>query len=510
MSEKQTIEKVSFVDKLLNFIEVVGNKLPDPVMIFVGLTILVMIVSAMVASQGVSVVHPGNGETMPAINLLSIDQLQAAMGNVVGNFQGFPPLGLVIVVMIGAGLAEKSKYMETLMKNSVTKVPKSMLTLMVLFIGILANAAADAGFIILPPLAAIMYKSVGRNPLLGLFVAFVAVAAGFSANLIVNLLDVLLAGFTINAAQSIDPNIELTAAMNIYFNIALTFVLSVVGYFVAEKIVSPRIDKLELDGDLMDEEEVEITQTEKTAIKYANISVLIYAIILVLLAVIPIYGSPFLVGEADAIINSNSPFMRGLVPIITLLFFIPGLVYGIKTNQIKSASDAVKLISQSLGELGGYILLAFVASQFISLFNQSHLGIILAVNGAHFIQNIGLSGGALIVAFILFSGLLNLFIGSASAKWAMLAPIFVPMFMLLGYEPALTQMAFRIGDSMSNPISPLFPYFPMIIGFAARYKKDIKLGTIISITMPFSIAFGIAMTVMLLIFMYVGIPLGPA
>jgi aminobenzoyl-glutamate transport protein len=356
-----------------------------------------------------------------------------------------------------------------------------------------------------------MFKSVGRNPLLGLFVAFVAVAAGFSANVIVSLLDVLLAGFTIPAAESIDANIVLTPAMNLYFIISLTFILSIVGYFVTEKIVAPRVEAIPLDQNVGEEENVDVTPKEKTALKWANLSVLIFAILLVILSIAPLNdGVPFLVGSNGSIIDGDSTFMRGLVPIVTLLFFIPGLVYGRKTGQIQSASDAVKMISSSLGELGGYILLAFVASQFIALFNQSHLGIIIAVNGAHLIQNIGLSGGALIVVFILFTGLLNIFIGSASAKWAMLAPIFVPMFMLVGYEPALTQMAFRIGDSMTNPISPLFPYFPMIIGFAARYKKDIKLGTIISITLPYSIAFGIAMIAALLLFMYVGIPLGPA
>lgn len=505
------VKKVGFFNRFLNAIESVGNKLPSPVVLFLILSALIMIVSTILALNNVSVTHPGTGYQMDALNLLSLNELQAFLGNFVGNFQNFPPLGLVLVVMVGAGLAEKSKFMETAMRCSVVNLPKKLITVMIFFIGILANAAGDSGFIILPPLAAIIFLSVGRHPLIGIFAAFAGVAAGFSANVVINLSDVLLAGFTIPAAETIDPYIQLTPAMNLYFLIASTVLLTVVGTFVTEKIIAPRFEGEDLSEQFENEVLTEITEIERRGVKKALLAVGVYAAFIVFLCVAPIHdGVPFMVGSNGGIMDADATFMRGLVPIITLLFFIPGLVYGIATKRIKSSFDAVNMITESLSEMGGYILLAFVASQFIALFNQSNLGIILAVNGAEFLQNIGLTGGPLFVAFIIFCGIVNLFIGSASAKWAMLAPIFIPMFMLLGYDPAQTQIAFRIGDSITNPISPLFPYFPMLIGFAAKYKKDIGLGTIISNMMPYSIIFGIVWITLFLIFFYLGLPLGPA
>ncbi|MCL1950561.1 MAG: AbgT family transporter [Turicibacter sp.] len=505
-------EKSGIFNLFLNGIEKLGNRLPSPVMIFLFFSILIMVVSAFLANAGVSVIHPATGDTMDAINLLSIPQLQAFLGNVVGNFQGFPPLGLVLVVMIGAGLAEKTKFMETAMRGSIANLPKGLLTTMIFLVGIMANAVGDAGFIILPPLAATLFLSVKRHPLIGLFAAFAGVAAGFAANLIINMGDVLLAAFTLQAAQTIDAYINISPAMNMYFLFISTFMLTAAGVFVTEKIIAPRFEGEELPEELLNEATVEaISPEEKRGIKLATLSVLAYAAILVFLSLVPLYnGQAFLVGSNGGLMDADSTFMRGLVPIITLLFFIPGLVYGIATKQIKSSFDLVKLIGDSLSDMGGYILLAFAASQFIALFNQSNIGIILAVEGAHFLQDIGLTGGPLFVAFILFCAFINLFIGSASAKWAMLAPIFIPMFMLMGYDPAQTQIAFRIGDSITNPISPLFPYFPMIVGFASKYKKNIGMGTLISNMIPYSLVFGVLWIILFLVFFFLGLPLGPA
>jgi len=505
-------ERVGIFDRFLNMIEKVGNRLPSPVILFLIFSIAVMIISAILAAGDVSVVHPGTGDEMPALNLLSVPQLQAFLGNFVGNFQGFPPLGLVLVVMIGAGLAEKTKFMETAMRRSVVNLPKVLLTSMIFFIGIVANAAGDSGFIILPPLAATMFLAAKRHPLIGLFAAFAGVAAGFSANVIINMSDVLLASFTLSAAQTIDPGLSLSPAMNMYFLFISTFLLTGLGTLVTEKIIAPRFENESFSAEFANDEDLAtVSDEEKRGLNRAYLALLGYGAFIAFLSIVPLYnGVPFMVGSNGGLMDADSTFMRGLVPIITLLFFIPGLVYGISTKQIRNSFDMVKLISDSLSDMGGYILLAFAAAQFIALFNQSNMGIILAVNGAYFLRDIGLTGGPLFVAFILFCGFINLFIGSASAKWAMLAPIFIPMFMLLGYDPAQTQIAFRIGDSITNPISPLFPYFPMIIGFAAKYKKDIGIGTIISNMIPYSLLFGIAWIALFLIFFYFGIPLGPA
>lgn len=504
--------KVNVFDRFLNMIEVVGNKLPDPVMIFLVLCIAIMIISFFLANAGVSVVHPGTKEKMDAVNLLSIEQLQIYLGSFVGNFQNFPPLALVLVVMVGAGLAEKTKFMETAMRSSVVNMPKQLLTCMIFFIGISANAAGDAGFIILPPLAAIMFLSVGRNPLVGIFAAFAGVAAGFSANILVNMADVLLAGFTVPAAQTIDPSYAGTPAMNWYFLMASTVVLTAAGTFVTEKIVAPRFENGQDSAyDVVNQDLTEISDVEKKALKKAVVSIGFYIALILFLCLAPINeGQAFMVGPNNSLLEADAPFMKGIVPLITLLFFIPGYVYGRSTKQIQSSFDTCRLIGSSLAEMGGYILLAFAAAQFIALFTQSNIGIILAVSGAEFLKNIGLTGGPLFVVFILFCGFINLFIGSASAKWAMLAPIFVPMFMLLGFDPAQTQIAYRIGDSITNPISPLFPYFPMVVGFAAKYRKDIKMGTIISSMLPYSLVFGVLWIIIFLAYFYLGLPLGPA
>jgi len=510
-NENNTIEKVGLFQKFLNAVEVIGNKLPAPAMIFVILSAILMVVSAILANQHVEVIHPGTGDTMVAENLLSVPNIQRFLGSVVSNFQGFPPLGLVLAVMIGAGLAEKTDFLASAMKMSVINLPNALLTVMIFFIGILGNLASDAAFIIMPPLAATMFLAAGRHPLVGLFAAYAGVAAGFSANLLITTTDILAASFTIPSAETIDPNITLTPAMNLYFLWVSTFVLTAVGTFVTEKIIAPRFENDKVDESLLDESSAEVTPLEKRGVRLALLAALIYIIIIALLSVIPIHeGVPFMVGDNGQLLESSSTFMRGLVPLVTLLFFIPGLVYGIVVGKIKNSHDMVKLITQSMNEMGSYIVLAFFAAQFIALFNQSNIGIILAVNGAAFLTHIGLQGGPLWVAFILFCGFINLFIGSASAKWAMLAPIFIPMFMLMGYDPAQTQMAFRIGDSITNPISPLFSYMPMILAFASKYRKNIGLGTIISNMLPYSIIFGIVWIILFLIFFYLGIPLGPA
>ncbi|MGL4382141.1 MAG: AbgT family transporter, partial [Bacilli bacterium] len=497
-------KKESLLIRLLNKIEVLGNKLPNPVTIFVYLCLVVVIVSLIASLNNLEVINPATNESIKAINLLSVEQLGLFLGNIVGNFQSFPPLGLVLVVMIGAGVAEKTRFMETAMKATIINLPPSFLTYMVILIGIVANAAGDAGFIILPPLAAVLFLTTNRHPLIGLFAAYAGVAAGFSANLLVSMLDVLLASFTIPAAESVDPSYAniATPAMNWYFLIVSTIFLSITATIITEKIIAPRFnneDLAQFKKDSQSDNQL-ITVSEKKALNKAFIAVVIYLIIILLLALVPLnsipfipqqYSNAFLAGPGGKLLETNAPFMRGLVPIITLLFFIPGVVYGKATKQIKTDHDIVRIIGQSLSEMGPYILLAFMASQFIALFNQSNLGIVLAVTGADFLKNIGFTGGPLFVSFILFCAFLNLFIGSASAKWAMLAPIFVPMFLLLGYDPAITQMAYRIGDSVTNPISPLFTYFPMIVGFVAKYKKDAGVGTIISNMLPYSFVFTI-------------------
>lgn len=511
--ETKNQEKQGFMMRLLNGVERVGNKLPDPVTIFVMLWFVVIILSAIVANSGVTAVHPGqiDEETgknlvVSGVNLLSKEQLQLFLANVVTNFTSFAPLGLVLVTMLGAGLAEKSGYMEAVMKSSVTKVPKSFLTGAIIFIGIMSNAVADAGFVVLPPLAALVFLGVGRHPLVGLFAGYAGVAAGFSSNLIVCMLDVLIAGFTIPAAQIIDPNYVGTPAMNWYFLMASTVMLTVLGAFVTERYLAPRFEGSSFEvGD--SDVTTELTPREKKAMKTATIGLLIGVLVVVALCIGP---NAFMKDpETGSLLSANATLMKGMVPIITVLFFIPGLTYGVVNKTIKNDKDLAAILYESMAGMGSYIVLAFAAGQFLALFNASNMSSLLSIKGAKWLEGIGLSGPGLIVAFILFAAFINMFVGSASAKWAIMAPIFVPMFLLLGYDPALTQVAYRIGDSITNPISPLFTYFPVLLAFAKKYDKDIGIGTVMASMMPYSIVFGIAWIILLVIFMVAGLPLGP-
>lgn len=507
MEKKQaTAEKQSLFMRFLNGVERVGNKLPDPVTIFFILWFVVIAISAIVAKSGVTAVHPGTGETVAGVNLLSKEQLQLFLSSIVTNFTGFAPLGLVLVTMLGAGLAEKVGMMEIMLKSVASKIPNKLVTAAVIFIGIMANAVADAGFVVFPPLAALIYIGIGRHPLTGMFAAYAGVAAGFSANLIISMLDALVAGFTIPAAQIIDPNYTSTPAMNYYFLIVSCFILTAVGTFVTERYIAPRFDGTPYEDTGYDAN-AEVTPQEKKALKYAGIAMLIFVVIVVALCIGP---NAFMKDkETGSLLAPAAPLMAGMVPLITLLFFIPGVVYGVVAGKIKNDKDIAALLYESMAGMGSYIVLAFAAGQFLALFNSSNMSSLLAIKGAEWLKNIGLTGPLLIVAFVVFACFINMFVGSCSAKWAIMAPIFVPMFMLLGYSPALTQMAYRIGDSITNPISPIFTYFPVILAYAKKYDKNAGMGTIMSAMLPFSIIFFIAWIVLLLIFMIANIPLGP-
>ncbi|PID77167.1 MAG: aminobenzoyl-glutamate transporter [Deltaproteobacteria bacterium] len=501
----EAVKRKGMMDRLLNFVEVTGNKMPDPVTIFIVLTAVFMLISCLLSYLGVTIEHPMTKKEVSVINMLSVSSLQNLLAGMVKNFQAFPPLGLVLVVMFGAGVADKTGFMAALLKKSIAKTPKQFITLSIVFIGIVANAAGDAGFIVLPPLAGVIYASVGRHPLAGIFVAFAAVAAGFSANIMVNMLDILIASFTIPAAQVIKPEYVQTPAMNYYFLVVSTVVLVIAAVFITEKVIEPRLG--EYKGAYKPEEKPIDDQAESLGLKYAGIS---FAVLTVLLIALCLGERPFLGDpKTGSLLSYNAYLMKGMVPIVAVFFLIPAVFYGIGVGRIKNDKDVIAMMNQAMNELGGYIVLIFFAAQFLAVFTQSNMGIVLATSGANFLKNIGFSGLPLIFCFLVFSSFINMFVGSASAKWAILAPVFVPMFLLLGYDPAFTQMAYRIGDSITNPVSPIFPYFPILIAFAKKYDKDIGMGKIIANMLPYSMVFGILWFALLAIFMIFDLPLGP-
>ncbi len=496
----QRSENKNLLNKMLDIVEKVGNKLPDPVTLFIIFAIIIIIVSHIASLLGVKVVNPATNETVQAVSLLTKEGFQKIMTNMVNNFAEFPPLGLVLVTMIGVGLAEGVGLISALLRKLVLSAPKKIITVSIVFAGLLANMAGDAGFIVLPPIAALVFMSVGRHPIAGMVAAYASVAGGFSANLIVNMLDALLAGFTQSAAEIIDPNVVTNPAMNWYFLAASCIFFVPLAVWVTEKVVEPRLP--EYTGRKMSMDKLK--RVELKGLKWAGITTLLF-LSLIALTVIPENG--WLRGEDGGIIIS--PFMSSLVPIIMGLFLFPALAYGIVTKEIRSDKDMAHKMAKALGTMGMYMVISFFAAQFIAYFSWSNLGIIMAVSGADTLKSLGLTGLPLLVGFIIFSAFLNMFIASSSAKWAIVGPVFVPMFMLLGYDPAFTQLAYRIGDSITNPITPMFAYFAILLAWAKQYDKNMGLGSLIAVMLPYSIFFAISWIIFFIVWYFLGLPLGP-
>ncbi|KPH73470.1 MULTISPECIES: AbgT family transporter [Bacillaceae] len=492
----------------LDRIEVVGNKLPHPATLFAILALLVILLSAALQPLGISVEHPGEEGTMVEIkNLLSAEGIQYIFTSMTDNFIGFAPLGVVLLTMLGIGIAERTGLISALLRGFVLSVPNRFITLGLVFAGIMSSVASDAGYVVLPPLGALIFAALGRHPLAGLAAAFAGVSGGFSANLLLSGTDAMLGEMTIAAAAIIDPAYAETMniAMNWLFIAVSVFVLTFLGAWVTERIVEPRLGAYKGDQ----KEELESLQPiEKKGLIWASISVVV-GVVLASLLVIP-SNAPMRGTEGDAMAQIiQSPFMSSLVPIIAILFFIPGLTYGIVTKSIRSDKDVASQMSDTMASMGTFIVLAFTAGQFVAFFNETNMGLVLGVYGAELLGSVNLTGIPLILLFILIASVINLFIGSASAKWAMMAPVFVPIMMQLGYSPELTQMAYRIADSSTNIISPLMTYFAIIIAFAQKYDKKMGIGTLVSTMVPYSMFFLIGWTIMLIIWMLLGIPLGP-
>ncbi len=484
----------------LNLIERVGNKLPHPGMLFLIMTLIVMGLSAIGALLGWSVTYEGlvkvedvyqvQEVTANAKSLLSVEGIQYIFSSLVANFTGFTPLGTVLVALVGIGVAEQSGFIAISLRNVAEKTPKSLVTMMVVFLGVMSNVASDAGYVVLPPLAAMIFISFGRNPIAGLAAAFAGVSGGFSANLLPSSLDPLLGGLTQEAAHIINPEYTVQTLGNYWFMFVSTFLITIVGALVTEKIVEPRLG--EYKGDYKGSFDA-ITDVERKGIRNSVMGLVVGAALLV--------GLYFLLGR-DIFLGS------GIVPIIVIIFFIPGYIYGKTVGTIKNSTDIMDMIGKSFSGMSGYLVLVFFAAQFIAFFNYSNLGTMVAVLGADFLQALNAPDLVLIVIFILIVAFINLFMGSSSAKWAILAPIFVPMLMELGISPEFTQLAYRIGDSTTNIISPLMSYFAMIIVYLQRYDKKASFGTLISTMLPYSIAFLVSWIILLAVWMFLGLDIG--
>ncbi|NLW41523.1 MAG: AbgT family transporter [Tissierellia bacterium] len=493
---------------VLQTIERVGNALPHPAIIFVILSVVLVIIAEIISRAGITVdyydARAHEQVQLGAVSLLNAEGLRYIFNSATKNFTGFAPLGTVLVAMLGVGVAEYTGLFNTSLRKLLSGVPMGIVTPTIVFAGVMSNIASDAGYVVVIPLGALIFASMGRHPVAGLAAAFAGVSGGFSANLLLGTLDPLLQGITNEAlhAASIDLAIDPTA--NWYFMIVSTFIIVAVATVVTNKIVIPNLGPYH--GDYV-HEDAPITELENKGLKNAGLALLVFLVLMGLAMFLP--NAPLKAPDANGDLVITGFISNGLIFAMFLAFFIPGLAYGKTIGVINNSNDLIATMTKSMQSMGGYLVLAFFASQFVAYFSHTNLGIILSVKGAEFLKAIGLSGIPLITVFILLCAFINLFMGSASAKWAIMAPIFVPMMYHMGISPALTQVAYRIGDSTTNIISPLMSYFAMIVVFMQRYDKEKGLGTLISTMVPYSISFLITWTLLLIIWMFIGLPLGP-
>lgn len=490
---------------ILNAIERAGNKLPHPYILFLWLCLILAVASLICSLTGVSVIDPSTEETVVAQNLLSPDGLRWLLENMLTNFQSFTPLGLVLAMQMAIGFCENSGLLTTALRKAILGVPLWALTATVLFLGINGSIASEASIIVVPALAAAAFETVGMHPIAGLLAGYAATNAGFTACIIVAGTDVLLAGVTETTAQLVDPAAKVLATGNWYFMMVSVFTLTIAGVIVNKKFIVPRLGAYQACADTpADSDGREISDEQRKGLRAAGIFSLAY---IALLAVLVIPSNGILRGEDGSILNG--PFITGLVPILIIYFILVGLLYGKVTGKIKSSADVPALMAKSLESMTGYIVLVFVIAQFINMFNYTNLGMIIAVKGAGLLKAAGFTGIPLMLFFILLCCLVNLFMTSGTAKWYIFAPILVPMMMMLGYSPEFAQLIYRIGDSTTNAITPIYPYIPIAIGMAKKYDKDFGMGSLISMMLPYSAAFLITWIIQLIIWVTLNLPIGP-
>ncbi len=494
------------LQRALDWVERAGNKLPDPAVLFLLAMVITWIVSALLAPVSFSAIDPRSGEPVVVKNLLAGQEITSFLAQMVQVFVSFPPLGVVLVAMLGIGVAEHSGFINAGLRRLLSVTSRRWLTPMVITVGIVSHSAVDAGYVLVVPLGGVIFYAAGRHPLAGIAAAFAGVSGGFSANFVPSSLDPLLAGLTQAGARVLDPDILVNPLNNYFFTTASSLLIVSLGWFLTDRVVEPRLRGTELDGDLEDLPSMEpLSPGEHRALRWALLSMVAGLVILAVTAVPA--GSPWRDAEGG-LAGFGSPLMQAIVPLIFLLFLIPGLVYGYVSGQFSSHRDVVEGMTKAMNGMGYYIVMAFFAAQFIYAFGQSNLGALLAIEGANFLRDLGMPSGITLIGIVLVTGFVNLLVGSASAKWALLAPILVPMLMSLGISADLTQAAYRVGDSTTNIITPLMPYFPLIVVFCQRYVQNSGIGTLVALMLPYSVVFLVAWSLFLLGYWALGIPLG--
>ena len=492
--------------RALSTIERWGNALPDPAMLFVGLLFVVWALSAIFSLFDYDLIDPRTGTSVVVHNQLSADALATFMTQLVKNFAHFHPIGVVLVAMLGIGVAEHTGFINTGLKALLSVTARWLLTPMIILVGIVSHTAADAGYVLVIPLGGVIFYTAGRHPLAGIAAAFAGVSGGFSANFIPSAIDPMLQGITQTGAQILNPDIVLNPLNNYYFTSLSSIVIILLGWFITDRIVEPRLQGTALDANPTTSDVSEnLNAQEQKALRYALLSMGVAA---AALAASAIPETSAWRGAGGTLTEFGAPLMGSIVPLIFVLFLLPAVVYGVVAGTVKSSKDVIEGMTKSMQDMGYYLVIMFFIAQFIYSFSASNLGILLALEGAELLKASGLPGSVTVIGIVLLTALLNLFVGSASAKWALLAPIFVPMLMQLGISPDLTQAAYRVGDSTSNIITPLMPYFPLVVVYCQKYVKSTGIGTLVAMMLPYTLTFIVAWTAFLLLMWGLEVPLG--
>lgn len=593
MSSETDKQPRNWLFRLLDLVEWVGNKLPDPAVLFVIGILAVAGISLWLSDVAFTELVPGTKNPIKITNLLSLTEVSSLLSTMVTNFVTFAPLGVVLVALLGVGVAEHAGFINAVLKTMLDFTPKFLLTPMIILVAVISHTATDAGYVLVIPLAGLMFYAAGRHPLAGIAAAFAGVSGGFSANFIPSGIDPLLSGLTEVGAGIIDKNVSVNPLCNWYFTGASSFLIILVGWFITDYLIEPKLRTSPIDGDPTQIPKMEsLTSRDRFAMSLGLITMLVGIIGLVYWALPAdsslrdplgsltsvrnsisksglqveltenqIRVSAVETGSAAAAANlqvgdvvnklaganysdlaafqktleklpadrpvlvestgsdgtakttilvpkaiPGAPLMNSIVPIIFFLFIIPGIVHGYASGRFKNHRDVIKGMSKSMESMAYYLVLVFFVAMFIYVFTKSNIGLLLAVKGANSLQ--GQPVIVIVIGVIVITALVNLLIGSASAKWAMLSPIFVPMLMMLGISPEFTQAAYRVGDSTTNIITPMLPYFPLVVVYGQRYCKKTGIGTITSIMLPYSITFLVLWTAFLLTFWLLNIPLG--
>lgn len=501
----------------LGWVERSGNKLPDPVFLFFWLIVGLVAISVLASLAGVSALHPtkidpasGTQQVIAATSLLSADNIARLWVDMPKTFTHFHPLGYVLVVMLGAGVAERVGLFGTAMRAGVKDVPNVLLTPTVVLVGMVGNLAADAAYVVLIPLAGIIFHAAGRHPIAGIAAAFAGVSGGFSANLLPGQLDALLFGITEASVLTVFDGFTANIAGNWFFIAGMTFVFLPVIWYVTDRIIEPRLGafdpSLAAATGADDDSNRELTDAERKGLKNAGWAVLFVIALWTYFTIGP--GTP-LINESASAEAQMAPFYKSLVAAFFVMFLLAGWAYGKAAGTINDHRDLVKMMTGAMEDLAYYLVLAFAAAHFVAMFSWSNLGLILAVHGADFLSSTNMPAWALLTSIILVSSLLNLFVGSASAKWALIAPVMVPMLMLLGISPEMATAAYRVGDGATNIITPLMVYFPLILIFCQRWQSNFGLGSLAATMLPYSVGLLISGLAMTIAWVVLDLPLGP-